>query len=283
MMIQIKSGITISELSKRADLPISTIKFYIRKKLLPEPVRTGQTRAFYTSKHLNRIKLIQKIKKEGKISLDKIKEIIKLIDRENDMVVSYSLKTPLQQKSQMIEAAIDVFREKGYDTASVSEITKVVGIGRSSFYKHFKNKKDIFLACIQCILEESPEFDISEGDDEKDIIDVINKHVEALTEASPLWRDTVNMLRAAAVSNPADFAGKLEEVMHRKIDIYTKRAHKAVQNGLLRDIDPRVFAVMTLGIQEYCHEYLGNGQKEDIKRDILEKVKDITFHGVLKK
>lgn len=73
---------SISELSDHSDIPVSTIKFYIRKDLLPGPVKTGRTRGYYTLRHLNRLKVIQKCKKDGNMALDRIREIVQVIDQE---------------------------------------------------------------------------------------------------------------------------------------------------------------------------------------------------------
>ena len=62
-MAALDTKMKISELAMRSGLPVSTIKFYIRKKLLAKPVKTGGTQGFYTQKHLDRLKLIHSCKK----------------------------------------------------------------------------------------------------------------------------------------------------------------------------------------------------------------------------
>ena len=276
---------TISELSERTNVPISTIKFYIRNNLIPSPIKTRETRAFYTQKHLNRINLIQKLKKDAKISLNKIKDIINTINDNGEFEDVYNVKSPLHQKTSIIEVATDIFREKGYDSTSVEDIIQAVGIGKSSFYKHFKNKKEIFLECIQNIIQkESYKLDITDANDEKDILKVFNKHAEALTMLTPLWRDMVNMIRSAAASNPEEFSGKLEEVIQLRIKLYQKRIKKGIQQGLLENLNDNVLAIMILGIQEYCYEYLVKKLDSEFqKKELLEEVKKIVLYGVLKK
>lgn len=43
----------------------------------------------------------------------------------------------------VIEAAIELFKEKGYESVSVNDICKAAGVARSSFYLMFSGKKDI--------------------------------------------------------------------------------------------------------------------------------------------
>ena len=83
-MTRDRKKMKISELSARSEVPVSTIKFYIRKELLPKPTKTAGTQGFYTAKHLDRLKLIQKIQKEGNVSLQKIREITGMIDASEE-------------------------------------------------------------------------------------------------------------------------------------------------------------------------------------------------------
>lgn len=48
-----------------------------------------------------------------------------------------------QTKQDILEAALDVFDEKSYDTATLSNIAKKAGVTRGAIYWHFENKFDI--------------------------------------------------------------------------------------------------------------------------------------------
>ncbi|MEL4106342.1 TetR/AcrR family transcriptional regulator [Oscillospiraceae bacterium WX1] len=47
-------------------------------------------------------------------------------------------------KEKILDAALTLFSERGYDPVSVRDIAAAVGIKESSLYNHFKNKQDIF-------------------------------------------------------------------------------------------------------------------------------------------
>lgn len=47
-------------------------------------------------------------------------------------------------KKRIFNTAIKIFSEKGYDNASVEEITAVAGVAKGSLYYHFSKKEDIF-------------------------------------------------------------------------------------------------------------------------------------------
>ena len=46
-------------------------------------------------------------------------------------------------KNRIIECALNLINEKGYDNVSVSEITQKAGVSKGAFYIHFKSKEDL--------------------------------------------------------------------------------------------------------------------------------------------
>ena len=54
----------------------------------------------------------------------------------------------MSTKEKILEAALSLFAENGYDGTSVEQIANIVGIKAPSLYKHFKGKEDILNALI---------------------------------------------------------------------------------------------------------------------------------------
>ncbi len=273
----------ISELSARSGVPVSTIKFYIRKELLPKPTKTAGTQGFYTAKHLDRLKLIQKIQKEGNMSLHKIREITGMIDASEEREKRENKQGASRQKAEIIQAATSLFRGKGYEAVTIADIVDAARIGRSTFYKNFENKKDLFIECIREIIH-------SEGIPE-DVLDVpetdgftlFDRSAEAYFRESPVWGDMIKMLRAAAINDPAEFEETLEEALPVKVEVFQKRIRTSVHQGFMREVNPTLLAIMLLGIQDYCSEYISKGQFDESPERIFEGVKDILLHGIRKR
>ena len=49
----------------------------------------------------------------------------------------------MSTKEKILDAALTLFAENGYDGTSVEQIANVVGIKAPSLYKHYKGKEDI--------------------------------------------------------------------------------------------------------------------------------------------
>lgn len=50
---------------------------------------------------------------------------------------------------QALEAAMDVFRARGFEAASLTELTAAMGIGKKSLYDTFGNKRALFLQALE--------------------------------------------------------------------------------------------------------------------------------------
>lgn len=59
----------------------------------------------------------------------------------------------LTSKEKIIEAAIEVFFDKGFDAASMREIAEKAGLTKPMIYYHFKNKEALYVALLEENLE----------------------------------------------------------------------------------------------------------------------------------
>jgi AcrR family transcriptional regulator len=49
-------------------------------------------------------------------------------------------------RDRLIRAALDLFAEQGYDSTTVAQIAERAGLTRSTFFRHFPDKRDVLLA-----------------------------------------------------------------------------------------------------------------------------------------
>ncbi len=68
-----------------------------------------------------------------------------------------SLKERQRQEREtlILQAAEEIFIEKGYYDASIDEIAARVGIAKGTFYAHFTNKEALIVALIACEMDRS--------------------------------------------------------------------------------------------------------------------------------
>ena len=64
-------------------------------------------------------------------------------------------KVSAEKKEKIIECALRLIEEKGYDNVSVSEITKAAGVSKGAFYIHFNSKEDLIEQQISLYFDDS--------------------------------------------------------------------------------------------------------------------------------
>jgi AcrR family transcriptional regulator len=70
---------------------------------------------------------------------DVIQELLK--DNNEELKIS-------EKQVKILEAAIEIFSEKGFAATSTSEIAKKAGVAEGTIFRHYKTKKDLLLKII---------------------------------------------------------------------------------------------------------------------------------------
>ncbi|WP_446665458.1 MerR family transcriptional regulator [Flexivirga sp. B27] len=70
----------ISELSDRTQVPVATLKYYLREGLLPAGTATSRTRASYDTTHVDRVRLIRALMESGGLSLSRVRQVLETLD-----------------------------------------------------------------------------------------------------------------------------------------------------------------------------------------------------------
>ncbi|WP_041638665.1 TetR/AcrR family transcriptional regulator [Anoxybacillus flavithermus] len=60
-----------------------------------------------------------------------------------------------EKQINILQAAIEMFAEKGYAATSTSEIAKRAGVAEGTIFRHYKTKKDLLLAIVKPTLFQS--------------------------------------------------------------------------------------------------------------------------------
>ncbi len=71
----------ISELSRRSGVPTTTIKFYIRERLIPAGARSQRNQADYDDTHLQRLDLIRALREVAHLPLEVVRSVIEQLDK----------------------------------------------------------------------------------------------------------------------------------------------------------------------------------------------------------
>lgn len=107
----------ISELSVRAGVPVPTIKYYLRERLLPEGERSAPTQATYGEVHVQRLRVIRALITAG-VSISETRRVLD------------ALSNPPENPHELLgtaHAAITAPADDSLDLTKAQEVVKGLG------------------------------------------------------------------------------------------------------------------------------------------------------------
>lgn len=186
-------------------------------------------------------------------------------------------------RERMLQAATEVFAEKGYQAASVGTITKRADTAHGTFYLYFRNKDDAFaqvFAGIADQIRDESRLHLAE-DRHENVLGTVRSFLSVFVQYPGLMRAMVEgMMLSPQVEGiwremRTGFAGK---IAHR-----LEREHEA---GAVRALDAHAAAQALASMAEwyaFTHLVLGDATAAPAERDLdaaVETLADLWYHAV---
>jgi AcrR family transcriptional regulator len=265
----------ISELSAYSMTPATSIRFYLRQGLLPQPLKTSKTMAYYTEEHLETLMEIRQLKGEG-LALEEIKGIVR--NKTLEVFRTEEINTMnTSKKEQIIRAAVNLFREKGYDGTKISEIPERAGIGKGTFYHIFRNKEVLFLECADSIFHEIGE-NVPEIQNETDSLKKLLNRAYYFGHSQGHVVEMLNLIRGAALKGSSHVREKLDEVIKNLTEPIQNDLETAIHQGKIKFRDSTLLAHLLMGAAEYLIYYTYDNPYE--LDENLVKLWDMVMNGI---
>jgi AcrR family transcriptional regulator len=152
---------------------------------------------------------------------------------------SYAERRKLALREEIIDAAIEVFAESGYHDAGVADIAKRVGIGHSTFYRHFENKRAILDEVINTVIERSTAALAAENAPEAantldEYRDQVGRIATALAEIISDLR-VVRLILIEAASIDTDMRQRVDGMFDLAVNMTASYYQHGLESGYLRD------------------------------------------------
>ena len=114
---------------------------------------------------------------------------------------------------RLVVAAVDLFTEQGYDATTVAQIAERAGVTRSTFFRHFADKREVLVAG-----QEALSALLSEG------------IAEAPDDATPLQAVAAGLERASSAMGPAnrELGPRLKAAVAASTELQERDALKSV-------------------------------------------------------
>jgi AcrR family transcriptional regulator len=159
--------------------------------------------------------------------------------------ISNSVRPPLRI-DEIVDLAVGVFLERGYDGTSMGDLAKAAGITKSSFYYHVSSKEELFelgvgraLDALFGVLKEPESLSGPAG---ARVRHIVREMVRIITKRLP----EVALLVRAHGNTPAE--GRAMRRRKQFDEAMTALVEQAVRDGDLRPaMEPALFSRLALG------------------------------------
>ena len=176
------------------------------------------------------------------------------------------------KRARILDAAIKVFAERGFHSATVAEIARVAGVADGTIYLYFKGKDDLLLRLFDEKMTELLAEARSELAREKTAPDKLQRFIQlhlALVERNPdLASVLIVELRQSAQFLKAADRAKLAAY----VDLIAEVVRAGQESGeLLQDISPQTVKRSIFGaLDELALGWLLSGRRTSLKKTAAE-------------
>jgi len=193
------------------------------------------------------------------------------------------------RRRQIIRAAEKVFAEKGYHKANIADIARELKIGHGTFYRYFKNKREIFESVVGDIIKRVSTVVSGEDPGSTNTLDEYIRQVRRLGEKLfALFVEDPNVARMLFYESWG-----LDEEMREKVwqmmDTFGRYTELYLANGkkkafLREDLETRATALAVNAlIFESGRRIAKSEDREREKKTWMNAVINLMFHGIKKK
>ena len=183
-------------------------------------------------------------------------------------------------RNTILEASKCLFIEHGYHALSMREISEKVGVSKAALYYHFKDKEELFIATLNCNLEDmGSTIDAISGGSISNS-EKISQFIEFIL-AQPAEQRAMIRLGTQEISQLSDASRKkFDESYHNK---FTGKLNNIFQEGIksgeFRDLDPAIATWALLGLL-YPYLYPNHFGFTPLDREKIQMIIGIFMDGV---
>lgn len=159
------------------------------------------------------------------------------------------------REEEILEAAVKIFSEKGFNAATTSEIAKEAGIAEGTIFRYFKTKKDILRKVMIKLVEVLGErlitkrlnqiFEENKQKDEKEILKILLK--DRLEEAMK-YSDMLKVVITEMQYHEDLREAFIKNVVTKGVGILEQYFNSGIERGVFRNINTTIAIRSMLGM-----------------------------------
>lgn len=185
-----------------------------------------------------------------------------------------------ETRERLLEAATQVFAEKGYYAAAVDDIVQVSQTSKGSFYHFFPSKQEIFFALVDRLSERLISRIEQAIATHKGALHKVDAALQAVLDEFSRHRRIARILFVEAVGLGHAFNEKFFEVHSKFARLIEGYLQKAVEEGDIPPVDTRLASFAWFGaINEVVISWLYTGQPADLQ-EVLPSLRSLLLRSI---
>lgn len=166
-------------------------------------------------------------------------------------------------RDKILQAALEIFAEKGYHRALVDDIVRASGTSKGAVYHHFPNKEALFLALVDEFSARLAEAVSAGIAGTHGALGKVQAALTAGLETFARHRELARILLLESVSLGPAYQSKRLEVHGRFASLIQAYLDDAVAEGSIPPLDTRVATLAWLGaVNEVVIQWLYSGRPD---------------------
>lgn len=198
-----------------------------------------------------------------------------------------------ERELQIMEAALQVFSEKGFNGATTKEIAEVAGVAEGTIFRYFKTKKDLLfsltapnmLNLLQPIIFNSVLKIMQNNEslnDEELLKNILKNRLELLRKHLPLLK----VILTESQYHPEMKKQFVENVPLKGLEIFTEYFSKKIARGRYKNLDPQIVFICLAGMfgafMVWENLFEGSNYLQFSEDEMINTITEIFLHGIMK-
>jgi TetR/AcrR family fatty acid metabolism transcriptional regulator len=172
-------------------------------------------------------------------------------------------------RERILQAALQVFAEKGYHRAAVDDVVRVSGTSKGAVYHHFPNKEALFLALVDELSARLATAVTTAIQTSQGAVAKVEAALQAGLQTFARHRELARILLLEPVSLGQAYEAKRAEVHGRFAALIQIYLDQAVAEGSIPPLDTRVATLAWLGaVNEVVIQSIQSDEPELLARAV---------------
>jgi AcrR family transcriptional regulator len=157
------------------------------------------------------------------------------------------------RRTSLLNAAREIFAQKGYHAATVDDITRAAGVAKGTFYLYFEEKREVYYEVVRGFLElvKSIGRSVAESASEKsDFMASAERAAHALMQVFIDHREMARLAWRESMGLDAKLERMIRTFYQEIAEVEAENIRRGIELGLFRPVDTLVVAYAHIGMVE---------------------------------